>query len=39
MNGELREMWDGGLKTSGVGSADDTHTNSRDTHGESQALL
>ena len=39
MNGELREMWDGGLKTSGVGSADDTHNNSRDTHGESQALL
>ena len=39
MNGELREMWDGGLKTSGVGSTDDTNTNSRDTHGESQALL
>jgi len=39
MNGELREMWDGGLKTSGVGSTDDTNTNCRDTHGESQALL
>ena len=36
MNGELREMWDGGKSGS---SADDTHTNSRDTHGESQALL
>ena len=36
MNGELREMWDGGKSGS---STDDTHTNSRDTHGESQALL
>jgi signal peptide peptidase-like protein 2B len=36
MNGELKEMWNGGKSGS---SADDTHTNSRDTHGESQALL